>query len=141
MATVAFGLGLDAPNVRYVIHWGPPNDIELYVQEAGRGGRDGKPVTCTLYYSVWDITRNSHVEEAIKLYCENSTVCRRVQLMGEFCDQDIRTPMYPHLCCDICASLCMCESCALFTEGLEDPEHHKTESKPLNISIGAASFT
>ena len=55
--------------------------------------------------------------------------------MGEFCDQEIRTPMYPHPCCHICASLCMCESCALSTESLEDPEHHKTESKPLNIPI------
>ena len=41
IGTIAFGLGLDSPNVRKVIHWGPSSDIESYVQESGRVGRDG----------------------------------------------------------------------------------------------------
>ena len=90
--------------------WGPPTDIELYVQETGRGGRDGKQ-TCILYYSIRDIATNSHANEAIGGYCENSTVSRR---MGQFCDQDIPTPSYPHICCDICATICMCEYCTSF---------------------------
>lgn len=52
MATVAFGLGLDSPNVRHVIHWRPPEDLELYVQESDRGGRDR---TATLFYGKKDI--------------------------------------------------------------------------------------
>ncbi len=49
MATVAFGMGLDCPNVRRIIHWGPSTDVEQYVQETGRAGRDGLPVVAILY--------------------------------------------------------------------------------------------
>jgi superfamily II DNA helicase RecQ len=48
VATVAVGLGLDSPNVRHIIHWGPPEDLELYVPESRWGGRDGKQSTATL---------------------------------------------------------------------------------------------
>ena len=65
MATVAFGLGLDSPNVRHVIHWGPPEYLELYVQESGRGGRDGMKTTATLFYGKKDLGKTGHTTEGI----------------------------------------------------------------------------
>ena len=111
VATVAFGMGIDSPNVRYVIHWGPPEDLESYVQESGRGGRDNNLSTATLYYGKKDIARNSHATEVMKRYCENMSECRRVLLMRQFTDEALDLPCYPHLCCDVCASVCMCEDC------------------------------
>ena len=51
IATVAFGMGLDCSNIRRVIHWAPPDDLESYLHETGRAGRDGNPAFAVMYYN------------------------------------------------------------------------------------------
>lgn len=54
IGTIAFGMGLDCPDVRLVFHWGPSNDISSYIQESGRCGRDGFTSNSVLFYSKTD---------------------------------------------------------------------------------------
>ncbi|MDR0967160.1 MAG: ATP-dependent DNA helicase [Myxococcales bacterium] len=84
VATNAFGLGVDKPNIRYVLHYQVPGSLEAYVQEAGRAGRDGKPSRCILLYDEKDLeiqeyfleqqypTRSQvrHVAEALTAWSE-----------------------------------------------------------------------
>src|SRR5204862_7228878 len=60
VATNAFGLGVDKADIRYVLHYHVPGSLEQYAQEAGRGGRDGKPARCVLLFSPDDVAIQEH---------------------------------------------------------------------------------
>ena len=102
-ATIAFAMGLDSPNIRHVMHWGPPADIETYIQEVGRSGRDGKPATAMLFYTPVDFCGRPGVSSSMKEYCINKSECRRKVLMRDFgITGRIRYPATKCLCCDVC---------------------------------------
>ena len=110
IATIAFGMGLDCPNIRRIIHWGPSSDVESYLQETGRAGRDGEQATASLYYTNIDIGQLE--DEAMKKYCKNKTKCRRMILLQEF-DFPINDTRTTSLCscCDVCELTCTCSLC------------------------------
>lgn len=112
-ATIAFGMGIDKGDVRFVVHWNMPGTLEGYYQEIGRAGRDGAAAETILFYSYADVQTHMHFIEEVedghykaimgakldrmKEYAE-AQVCRRIVLLSYFSEEAVK----PCGNCDVC---------------------------------------
>ena len=108
VASSAFGLGVDCPDISRIIHWGAPNTLEDLVQESGRAGRDGRLSQAILYHKIV----REKVSKPVREYGKNQIVCRRTLLFKKFLFNEKKKGLIKACnCCDICEPLCVCSRC------------------------------
>lgn len=120
-ASTALGMGVNLSDIRQVIHYGPPRQVDDFVQEIGRAGRDGKPAKSVLFFNGHHLKK---CEETMKTYAKSKDHCLRKLLLDKF-GAATSNANEDHDCCVVCHSKCQClgESC-----GVELPSFESVNS-------------
>lgn len=126
-ATIAFGMGIDLPNIRKVIHVGLPNTMEEYFQEVGRAGRDGQYAEALTFYDSYNVRKHPHGvhNDMIELVtCKDR--CKREIVLNYFGHKSEHQHNPLHLCCDFHKSICTCPECES-SKAAVDVKHAEVE--------------
>ena len=146
VATSAFGMGIDYPDVRLLVHFQTPGSLEAYYQEAGRAGRDGEPAKCVMLFGAGDMAtqrrltsgESARAEQglvAIQRYAD-SAVCRQVFLCSHFTGTDAHAACGT---CDVCAGLVVSEVDSGAEEAATSAEVASLSSDVRDLVLAAAA--
>ena len=111
-STIAFGMGVDIADIHMIIHYGPSKDVDDYLQESGRGGRNGELSHAILY--TYPGCTLGYVSPAMKKYVSNTDTCRRRLLLEQFPGLHQFDTLDQHSCCDVCTRECQCQTPCFF---------------------------